>query len=162
MKVVRPKQELPGEIIDDLMGAIRNSFYPGDDRWFKDQQFIRFHVVTWPAAWLNAKGVTLPPLRYKEIILDVLQGIKQHGKTEVVQYWPGYLKHCLQTHFKIHKQKIYEEAKAIRNQVEHALLACQRSIQATHDPIEVIALARQLNRPKRGVGRKEKTQLNLL
>ena len=135
MKVDRPKQDLPAEIIGDLMGAIRNAFYPGDDRWFKNQQFIRFHVVTWPAAWLNAKGVTLPPARYKAIILDVLQGIKQHGKTEAVQFWPGYLKHCLQTHFKVHGQEIYEEAKAIRNQVERALLACQRAGEASRDPL---------------------------
>ena len=161
MNVERPSQALPGEIIGDLMGVIRNSFYPGDDRWFKDQHFIRRHVVTWPAAWLYGKGVTLALERYKQIIVDVFIGIKQHGQTEAVRYWPGYLKHCLQMHFKVHGDEIYAEAKAVRHQVETALLACQRAGKAGPDPIEVIAMARHISRPGR-VQRKQKGQLNLL
>lgn len=161
MKVERPSQALSGEIIGDLMGVIRNSFYQGDDRWFKDQHFIRRHVVTWPAAWLNGKGVTLAPERYKRIVLDVFIGIKQYGQTDAVKYWPGYLKHCLQMHFKLHGDEIYAEAKAVRHQVESALLACQSTGKAGPDPIEVIALARQISRPGR-VQRKQKGQLHLL
>jgi hypothetical protein len=142
--------------------AIRNSFYAGDARWFKDQHFIRRHVVTWPAAWLNAKGVTLSPLRFKEIVLGVLKGIKQHGRTEVVKYWPGYLKHCLQTHFRIHGEEYYEEAKAMRHQVERALLACQRPETSGPDPIEAIAMARRLMVPGRRPKTPAKQQMNLL
>jgi len=87
----RLKQNVPAEVVEDLMRFIRNSFYPGDDRWFKDQHFIRRHVVTWPAAWLNGKGVSLPPERYKQIVMGVIIGIKQHGATEAIKYWPGYL-----------------------------------------------------------------------
>jgi hypothetical protein len=149
MKSERPKQQLPGEIIHDLMGVIRGAFYPGDDRWFADQHFIRRHVVTWPAAWLVGKGVTLKPERYKEIVLGVIQGIKRHGQTGVVKYWPGYLKHCLQMHFKVHGDEIYEEAKSLRTALDNALLACKRGEGDGPDPIEVIAAARRIKTPGR-------------
>lgn len=84
----RPKQELPSEIIGDLLGVIRRQFY-GDaepTQWLKDQTFIKREVVTWPAAWLNKRGVTLPPARYKAILLDIFDGIKTHGATGAVKY----------------------------------------------------------------------------
>lgn len=92
---IRPKQQLPGEIIGDLMGAIRNAFYAGDERWFADQAFLRRRVVT------------LPPQRYKEILLEVFQEIKRHGQTESVKYWPGYLVHCMQQHFQACKPCVW-------------------------------------------------------
>lgn len=160
--IERAKQDVPGEMVSDLMGAIRSAFYAGDGRWFKDQHFIRRQVVTWPAAWLNARGVTLTAGRYKEIVLGVLMGIKRHGQTEAVRYWPGYLKHCLQTHFKVNSEEIYEDGKAIRGKVEAAMLVACRSAarvdgerggavgagawsgSGSEDPVAVIALARKL------------------
>jgi hypothetical protein len=139
--VSRPKQQLPVEIIDDLMGSIRNGFYPGDERWFADQEFIRRRVVTWPAAWLNSRGVTLKPERYKELLLGIIIEIKRCGKTEAVKYWPGYLAHCVQQHFKHHGEEIYEEAKAVRNQVETALMACHKAADAARGTDSVAGLA---------------------
>ena len=145
MKVERPKQVLPGEIIADLMGAVRNQFYAGSDKWFGDQEFIKRRVVTWPARWLNGRGVTLKPPRYKEILLGIFQDIKRHGTTEAVAYWPGYLMHCVQQHFKHHGEEIYTEAKSLRNQVENALLAGRRAADEAraNDPVAGLALVHQ-------------------
>lgn len=145
MKLDRPKQVLPAEIIGDLMGAIRNQFYDGNDAWFADQEFIRRRVVTWPARWLNGRGVTLKPARYKEILLDIFQEIKRHGQTAAVEYWPGYLVHCVQQYFEHHGEEIYAEGKSLRNEVENALLAGRRSADEarTNDPVAGLALVHQ-------------------
>jgi hypothetical protein len=144
-KVERPKQVLPGEIIADLMGVIRNQFYPDNKAWFADQEFIRRRVVTWPARWLNGRGVTLPPARYKAILLDIFLEIKRHGQTGAVKYWPGYLVHCVQEHFRHHGEEIYGEAKALRNLVEHAVLAGRRAADGagSNDPVAGLALVHQ-------------------
>lgn len=161
----RPKQSVPAEIKNDLLGAIRSAFY-GDateKQWHQDKNFILREVVLWPASWLNSKGVTLPPARYKAIILDVLQGIKRHGSTEAVKFWPGYLKHCLQTHFRIHGEEYYDEAKALRAPL--ASILAKASQTPTVDPIRVLAEARrdlvQTSRKTRQKG-KTASQMTLL
>jgi len=154
MKVERPKQQLPGEIVADLMGAIRGSFY-GDmeaKRWFQDQDFIRRKVVCWPAGWLISRGVTLKPERYKEIVMGVITTIKHHGDTGGVKYWPGYLLHCLQMHFKCHGDEIYEEAKSLRSALENVMVRVsllQGAGKTGYDPIEVLAMARKIGAPGR-------------
>lgn len=139
MTEARPKQSVPGEIKADLLSAVRNSFYADapEQQWHQDKAFIAREVVLWPAAWLNNRGVTLPPERYKAIILDVFNGIKQHGRTGAIKYWPGYLKHCLQSHFRIHGEDYYNEAKALRNNLSAVLK--KASAIPTADPIRVLA-----------------------
>jgi DNA-binding FrmR family transcriptional regulator len=73
------------------------------------------------ASWLNKKGVTLKPERYKQILLERLNEIKIHGQTQAIKYFPGYLKHVLQTHLKHHGQDYYDEGKALRALTENAL-----------------------------------------
>lgn len=139
----RPKQSVPAEIKNDLLGAIRGSFYgdASDKQWHQDKRFILINVVLWPASYLNSRGVTLPPERYKAIILEVFNGIKRHGSTEAVHFWPGYLKHCLQTHFRLHGEEYYEEAKALRSSL--ASLVAKVGQVPTADPVRVLAEARK-------------------
>jgi hypothetical protein len=139
MNSQRQKQQLPREIAGDLLQAIRSAFY-GDlptKRFMQDRQFLLRNVVTWPARWLNKRGVTLPPDRYKRILLDVFVEIKRHGATGVVSYWPGYLMKCVQSHFAIHGEEYYEEGKALRAKLETVMLACHRA--PTSDPVAGLA-----------------------
>jgi hypothetical protein len=164
MKAERPpvRQQLPQDIVADLMGVIRNSFY-GDmepKRWYQDQGFIRREVVCWPAGWLISRGVTLKPARYKEIVMGVITTIKQHGDTGGVKYWPRYLLHCLQMHFKCHGDEIYEEAKSLRTALENTLdrvTLLQSAGKAAVDPIEVLAMARKVGAPARRAKTKGKS-----
>lgn len=168
----RPKQQLPSEILADLMSAIRSSFYPdslGQDkaafkRWSQDQRFLHTRVVLWPASWLNKRGVTLKPERYKQIIMGVLNEVKTHGKTEAVKFWPGYLAHCIQQHFKHNSEAIYEEGKNLRAQLEQALSTAGAARSQGPDPITVMAEARRdLLLSARGkTGKKSTRQLPLL
>lgn len=141
----RPKQQLPGEIVSDLMAAIRGPFY-GDatpKQWAQDYHFIRDRVVLWPATWLDKRGVTLKPERYKAIILEVLQEIKHHGNTGQIGYWPAYLAKCVQERFKHQSEAIYEEGKNLRAQLENVITGLGSSRPHEIDPIRAMAEARR-------------------
>lgn len=157
-----PDRQLPGVIMEDLMGAIRNAFYAGDKRWFKEQHFIRSGVVAWPAGWLTERGLTLSPARYKGLVMDIIVGIKQHGDTENVRYWPRYLAHAVQEHFRIHEDEIYAEAKRFSGQIEDVLKNVARTQERSPDPIQIIAMARKLNKPKAPVKPNTEGQFKLL
>lgn len=145
----REKQQTPAEIVRELLGVIRRQFYPHtleagqEKQWMQDQRFIRERVVLWPARWLNKRGVTLKPERYQAVLLGVFDGIKAHGATGAVKYWPGYLAHCVQEHFRCHGDEIYEEGKALRNVTERAVLGVQRALEAAPvtDPVARMAEA---------------------
>lgn len=139
----RPRQTVAVEIRNDLLNAIRNQFYQDapQDAFHKDKAFLLKNVVLWPAGYLDSRGVTLPPQRYKAIVLDVINGIKQHGQTEVVKFWPGYLMKCVQSHFRIHGEDYYNEGKALRASLDKILKKAPQI--PTADPIRVMAEARR-------------------
>ena len=137
----RPTQQTPAELLVFLLQFVRAGFYRDcPDRWFADQHFIRRKVLTWPAIWLDKRGVTLSPDRYKEILVGIFSTIKTHGNTESVRYWPGYLLHCVQEHFKHNEENIYEEAKSLRNKTEAVMLAFHRATDAQRAPDPVVSL----------------------
>lgn len=158
----RERQDMPQEIVGDLLGIIRGQFCGdlSDKAWFQNRRmFLR--VVTYPAGWLSKRGVTLAPTRYKEIVLGIFDGVKAHGSTGAIKHWPGYLLHCVQEHFRHHGDEIYEEAKAVRHSVERAMARL-----APGEPENPTAVLAQVNsivsrrRPK--AARKPENQLGLL
>lgn len=150
----RPRQDTPTDLVNDLLGVIRNQFYTEDrNQWFKDQAFLRRNVVLWPADWLNQRGVTLPLDRYKKILLGVFNTIKIHGDTDAVHYWPGYLMHCVQEHFRHHEEEIYEEAKSVRVKLDQALGKLTPEQRVTADSMRILSEAYKLSaspRKRRG------------
>lgn len=104
-------------MVNQLLNVVRRPFYEDlpPERFFQDQNVLERNVMLYPAHWLAARDVTLPSHRYKRIVLDVLQTIQRHGDTGQIQYLPGYLAHCLQTHFRHRGDGSYEEAQALRS-----------------------------------------------
>lgn len=147
-KFDRPKQECPADLVAGLMEFVRRKFYPAypsdpavKKQWFQDQGFLKTRVVLWPAGWLNERGVTLSPNRYREILCKVLTEAAIHGTTAKIQYYPAYLAKCVQSHFKIHEDEIYVEAKTVRTALDRAVLALGR-IKAEAPPVDaVLAMA---------------------
>lgn len=166
----RPKQNIPAEIMGDIMNAIRGQFYPDATakQWMQESAFIRREFVLYLASWLDKRGVTLKPARYKQILLERLNEIKTHGATDRIKYFPGYLKHVLQQHLKHHGEEYYNEGKNLRALTENALLAAgvnNPNRTATPDPIRVLAEARRdlltAKKPAKKSGQKNGSQLSL-
>lgn len=145
----RPAQTVPEQITADLLGVIRGQFCGGMDakQWCQNRRFF-LRVVTYPAAWLTKRGVTLPPARYKALLLDIFSEVKTHGQTDRVSFWPGYLLHVVQEHFKHHGDALYEEAKSARA-VAHLALSKVTSGRQAPDAVESLAQAASLLRIRR-------------
>lgn len=141
---LRPHQPLPDEITSHLLDFVRTHFYAESPKQFYQDRRFLLRVVTWPAAWLSSRAVTLQPERYQAIVIEVLRGIMHHGKTDAVKYWPGYLLHCIQEHFKHHGEAIYEEAKSLRTCLEHAFLGIAKAKAAA--PSKTVETLAQVNR----------------
>lgn len=154
----RPAQILPSEIVDSLLACIGEMFYPNRKdtpgerkRWAIDQHWYRQRVITWAARWLDSKALTLPPDRFKKLILDKLSDIKRHTAVEV-ENWPRYILKCFQDHFRHNGEAIYNEAKAFRYQLDAAMDQARAAGSARPeglDPIRVLALAHQVNKPRK-------------
>lgn len=135
----RPRQSVALEIRSDLLNVIRHQFYADAPavQFHQDKAFLLKNVILWPASYLDRRGVTLPPARYKAILLDVFNGIKQHGSTAAVKYWPGYLMVSVQSHFRLHGEEYYEEGKALRATLSKILSKAPQI--PTADPVRVLA-----------------------
>lgn len=145
----RPRQETPGQMVAELMEMIRGQFYgdAGAKTWLQEQGYIKRNVVLWPAKWLANKGVTLPPQRYRAILLDKLQDIKRHCEQAEFKYLPAYIERCVKDHFRHNGEAIYEEGKAFRGTLERVVGKLSAAPQA--DPIAALAAAASVLKAKR-------------
>lgn len=157
MKPIRPKQYIPAEISDSLLDCIGEMFYPdraktpGErKRWAQDRHWYRQRVITWAARWLDSRAVTLTPERFKQELLDKLSDIKRHAPEHVLN-WPRYITKGIQDHFAHNGERIYDEGKALRHQIDAAIDKARvtgRPAEQAIDPIRVLALAHQVNKPR--------------
>lgn len=145
---------------DDLLEFVRRKFYEGDAVGFNKDKFRLLEwVVLWPAEFLDEHGVAnrFPPERYKEIFMDVMILALQQGNTGGIIYRPAWLGRVIQSHFKIHWDEIYQEAKSARTLAEHALtIAGRLPVAKPPDPVAEMALAAKL---VKGTGRPKKRVL---
>ena len=161
------KQPTPRELTDACLEFLRRKFYnqPGDDRCFaQDRSRLLAWVVLWPAGWLNSRGVTIHGDAYREIFMKVFMQAAAHMESKV-KYRPAYLRQVIQSHWKIHGEDYYEEAKSTRNLVDHTLLVAGQARATAPDPVKDMAAARQIltsGTPKKTVSKSPvKAQLNL-
>jgi len=144
----RPRQTTSQELRDDLLQFIRTHFYEGDFVAFtKDTRLLLKWVILWPAGWFNKKGVTVPADRYKEILTKILMQALQLGNTGNIRYRPAWLMKVVQSHFAVHGDEYYDEAKSIRNLAEHALLVAGKAAVRASDPVAELAAASRLLKP---------------
>lgn len=164
-KVQRPRQPTPKELTDSCLGILRAKFYQGDDKsFFQDRSHLLRWVVLWPASWLNKKGVTIHGDKYRDIFNKVFLNAAAHVQSKV-KYRPAYLRQVIQSHFAIHGEEYYDDAKSVRNLVEATMLAVGRPLAQEADPVKELAAARDIltsHKPKKKQPRAGfKTQLNL-
>lgn len=112
--------------LETLLGVIRLRFYvhrPTDYR--RDRQRL-LHAITWPATWLDARGLTCAPQRYQALVDERLQAIAAHGNPAAYgAYFPTYLLKCLQDFFDRHGDELYSELKHLRNALDQLLASAR-------------------------------------
>ena len=110
-------------LIESLVGMLRRQFYPdrSQAKAFFQQRTMLLRAVLYLASWLKERGVWLKEDRYRQILMEIVQGIKQHGATAEIRNFGAYFLHAVQEHVKIHGDRYYQEGKSIRNAVDQAL-----------------------------------------
>jgi hypothetical protein len=149
---------------DACLEFLRGKFYRDDDRRFaQDRRKLLLWVVLWPASWLNERGVTIHGEAYKQIFFKVMLQADMH-RAERIKYRPAWLKMVVQSHWRMHGEDYYEEAKSMRS-VTEKLLLLTGAAQAAPDPVKDLAAARSIltaHTPKRTAPKTPvKDQLNL-
>jgi hypothetical protein len=111
---------------DELLQSIRLRFYaPRAADYHRDRRWL-LHAVTWPATWLEQRGLTCSPQRYQTLIDERLHAIGAHGDPVLYSaYFPSYLLKCLQDWFNRHGDQLYDELKHIRNALDQLLASAR-------------------------------------
>lgn len=169
MKPRRPPQrenlQTPQQVLDTLLELVKRKFYQGEAVAFaKDRRLLLQWVLLWPAReWFTPKAVTVPAARYQEILSKVLISAAAF-QTGAIKYRPAWLARVIQSHFAMHGEEIYEEAKSARTLAEHALLSLGKVPVARQDQAveQLSAASRLLDRTKRVAKPVRKEQLSLL
>ncbi len=104
------------EVIDSLLQLVKKRFYfkRGDQEFHRDRRFL-MKCLTWPASWMDQRGVGMPSKRYEQLLSERINDIADHGNHAAKPYFPKYFLYCLQDHFAHHGEKLYYELKEARN-----------------------------------------------
>lgn len=150
-----------------LLDQIKARFYNCDvseRRYYQDRRML-LYALTWPATWLDQRGLPITSQAYQKLLTQRLQDIAKHGDPKRYQNcFPRYLLKTIQDWFAHNGEALYEELKHVRNQLYtiDALLR-ENNPDLPEDIVTPIAqahaiLAVQNHRKKRADSR----QLNLL
>ena len=105
-----------------LLRSIRLRFYGSRTSDYHRDRMRLLHAITWPATWLDQRGLTCSPQRYQTLIDERLQTIAAHGNPAAFgAYFPAYLLKCLQDWFDRYGEELYSELKHIRNALDQLL-----------------------------------------
>jgi hypothetical protein len=161
------KQPTPQELLDQILDFLQRKFYEGHPVSFaKDRPRLLDWVVLWPAKWLDDRGVTIPADRYRDIFFTVFLDALACGNTGNITYLPAYLAKVIQSHFAMHGDEYYAEAKSMRTLVENSIVLAGRLAKPEADPVSDlarVAQASRLLRPKKKAPKAPvKAQLTLL
>lgn len=168
MKLETPKKTiLPADLVNGILHWVRNRFYSDDPkRFFQDRRFL-MRLATWPARWLENRGLILPRPAFEKLVLEILRDTSEHCNADLVKFVPGYLLHSIQEHFRHHGEEIYEENKSTRNCIGLVISGLRpASSQAIQDrTVEVLAQVNSVLAPPSKSSRKKappEKQLTLL
>jgi hypothetical protein len=152
---------------EKILAQIKQRFYDShlsEKRFYQDRRML-LYTVTWPATWLDRRGLPITSQAYQKLLIERLDDIAKHGNPARYQaYFPRYLLKTIQDWFAHHGEDLYEELKHVRNQLcaIDSLLRAQPT-QSAGDVVTPIAqahavLALQCRRKKPA----DTKQLNLL
>jgi hypothetical protein len=132
----------------ELLEQVRVHFYAGSQpaRFHHDRRML-LYAVTWPAVWMERRGLFCSQRRYRTLIEERLDAIRAHGEpARYGAYFPAYLLKCLQDFFERHGDDLYIELKHIRNALESlrgSLVFAERASEQSRR-IEALAAAHRI------------------
>jgi hypothetical protein len=137
------------EIVETLLGFVRTHWYrdASPAQFSKDRSRLLDWVVFEAAGRLDSACVTLPGNRYLEIHLEVLREALTHGGRPT--YIPAYLRHVVQSHWRIHWERYYEESKSVTPRIEECIRDLAAGVGRRPDPVQDLAKAQSLLRTYR-------------
>jgi hypothetical protein len=144
----------PDAAVADLLHLIQLRFYPvaGDasrSRFFRDRRRL-LYALSWPAVWLERRGLTCSAARYRRLIAERLDAIAAHGDPQRYgAYFPTYLLKCLQDWFQHHGDDLYAELKHLRNALDQVLASSVIATDVRRDAqhLDALTTAHRLLRP---------------
>jgi len=134
--------DAPDAMVDRLLGLVWETFYKGQDgrRWLQDQRPL-IQALTWPAVWLNDRGVGMPVADYDAKMREILGTIARHGNRAEIRHVPAYLGDCIRAHFQHHGDEIYEARKHVRNALDLVLLKGRPASPQAADAVPALVAA---------------------
>lgn len=156
-RAAHAETDAPDAMVDRLLGLVWETFYKGQDgrKWLQEQRPL-IRVLTWPAVWLNERGVGMPVADYEAKLREIIATIARHGNRAEIRHVPAYLGDCIRAHFQHHGDEIYEARKHVRNALDMALLKGLPARPAMPDAVPslvaahaVLATARRPSKPAR-------------
>ena len=141
--------EAPQALVARLLAEINRRFYAGKDvrAWTVDKRPI-LKALTWPAVWLNERGVGMPERDYEAKLLEIIEGISRHGALAKIKFFPAYLGDCIRKHFVHQGDEIYASRKHVRQAIELSFIKGRTPSAVACDVVPAIAAAHLvLSRP---------------
>lgn len=123
VRAARPGMLAQEDCLLGLLAAVRERFYGSvEARVYYAQQRSLARALSWPAQWMNKRGVHCTQARYRSLVVDRLDAIRIHGDAaNYGAYFPAYLLKCLQDWFAWHGEGLYLELKHARTAMEVVL-----------------------------------------
>ena len=131
---------------DALLRLVQRRFYPATTpearrHFYRDRRML-LYALSWPAAWLEQRGLTCSPTRYRALMAERLAAIAAHGDpARYGPYFPAYLLKCIQDWFRHHGDELYDELKHIRNALDHLLASVSFADDVRRDAQHIATLA---------------------
>jgi hypothetical protein len=117
----RPCSSEPDErTLEELLHDVRLRFYATQPpaAFHRDRRRL-LSALTWPALWLERRGLFCSSQRYRQIVIDRLDAIRAHGNhAQYGRYFPTYLLKCLQDFLDRHGDELHGELKHVRNALD--------------------------------------------
>jgi hypothetical protein len=134
--------EAPQGMVARLLVEINRRFYARKDvrAWTVDKRAI-LKAITWPAVWLNERGVGMPERDYEAKVIEIIDGISRHGDLAKIKFFPAYLGDCIRKHFVHQGDEIYATRKHVRQAIELSFLKGRAPAAGARDVVPAIAAA---------------------
>lgn len=114
---------LPEELVKLFLRSIRNQFYKAPhERLFFQEKNMLLQAITYPALYLDQRGVGLPAARYKALLTEIIRTINAHGNLADVRSPGRYLLTAVQTHMQHHGEDYYEVGKRTRDALADVMM----------------------------------------